>query len=322
MPYRENAPHVVIPCRPGDNRELRFALRSIERNFDYGHIWIAGAWPDWLNTTHPHLTAVKRPLPQGGKYAATRSHYRWACRNPAVSDPWVLWNDDFYCMRPVTDLPAIHRGKCVDVSPMFSTWKSKWAHGMRETEKLMRRIMPRQTLYNYDIHTPLLIHKRVMLRALDLAERLRIHAPHVRTLYGNLAKLGGVTMRDPKIDYARPQHQVGAWLSSQEHTFRSSVEAMLTAAGLDDPSAFELPGVPDRTPYRPTPGSNDARKSARKRGMRYRVIPDQDGRRRVVREETTQPVITPPSRHNERREQMAAAVTTARKGKTCRSCGR
>lgn len=283
MPYREDAPDVVLPCRPGDNRELRYALRSIDRNFDYHHIWIVGSWPAWLRLDHPRLTAVKRPT-LTPKYRTTRAHYRWACENPDVTDPWVMWNDDFYLLHPLDTLPPIHRGRCDIVTPMFAAWHSKWAIGLRETEKRLKRMMPGAVLYNYDIHTPLLVHKRQMRRALGIAEAMKIAAPHVRTLYGNLAHLGGNALHDPKVYAAKILPPNTVWLSSHENTFMTAVEPHLRRANLTGHSPFEIPGVPDHT-RTSNPKASDARYSMNKRRMRYRVLKTLDGNR-VVPEQT------------------------------------
>lgn len=315
MPHRPDAPDVVIPCRAGENRELRYALRSLEKHFDYRHIWIVGSWPRWLNRAHEHLTTIKRPT-LSPKYKTTRAHYRWACQSPEVSDPWVMWNDDFYCLRRTRELRPIHRGKNSDVLKGFASWTSKWAIGLRETDQLMRRIMPRRTLYNYDLHTPLLIHKAQMLQALDLADAMKIHAPQVRTLYGNIARLGGSPMADPKL-YRPDTHtaQTG-WLSSEERTFRTAVEAQLNAAGLQAPSKFEIPGVVDRGPYAATPAAANPQAPARRR-MRYRVLQTPDGNK-VVR----QPPATRRSDRDQRKATLAEHVNTFRKGKVgCLSCG-
>lgn len=312
MPHAPDAPDVVLPCRAGDNRELRFALRSIEKNFTYRHIWIVGAWPEWLREDHEHLSVVKRPA-YASKYRTTRAHYLWACQRAAVSDPWVLWNDDFFCLTPTSELPTLHRGRCSEVAPLYRTWTSKWAVGMRETEALMKRIMPGRTLYNYDIHVPLLVHKAAMLHALSLAEAMKTGAPHVRTLYGNLQRLGGRQISDPKTYTKRTETYTGTWLSSQEDTFRTAVEPHLNAAGLHTASPFEIPGVPDKARPAP-PGMRDPR-SYSKRRMRYRVLNTGQGNR-VVRDPE------PATNHQRRRAVLEASVKESRRGKVgCLSCG-
>jgi hypothetical protein len=296
MPHRPDAPDVVLPCRAGDNRELRYALRSLERNVDYRHIWIVGSWPGWLRLDHPHLTAVRRPT-LTDKYRTTRSHYQWACDNQDVSDPWIMWNDDFYAIRPVRELPAIHRGRCDQVTPMFATWSSKWANGLRETHALLKRTLPSQVLYNYDIHTPLLVHKRQMRRALTLAGTIKRGAPHVRTLYGNLARLGGTALADPKLYAAKILPAGTTWLSSHERTFSHAVEPHLRRAGLTGMSLFEIPGMPDHN-RTSDPRATDPRRSARKRRMRYRVLKTPDGNRVVPEQQATpKPIPTPGRNH-------------------------
>lgn len=276
MPHVPTAPDVVIPCRSGHNPELRYALRSLEAHFDYRHIWVVGAWPRWLNLNHPHLTAVRRPT-LTSKYKTTRTHYRWACEDPRVTDPWVLWNDDFYVLRPVHRLPAIHRGEMPKVLATFAHWTSRWAVGMRETNALMVRLMPRRTLYSYDIHTPLLTHKAEMLRALDYCDAMKTPAPHVRTLYGNLAQLGGRQLPDPKVYTHTPLARGQVWLSSHEGSFDHAVRPHLDAAGLTARSPFELPGMPDPRPARTAQPPRARPATDRQRRMRYRVLQTLEG---------------------------------------------
>jgi hypothetical protein len=222
---------------------------------------------------------VKRPT-LTPKYRTTRAHYRWACENPDISDPWIMWNDDFYLLHPIDKLPPIHRGRNDQVLPAFAAWHSKWAEGLRQTDAKLKRMMPGVVLYNYDIHTPLLVHKRHMRRALATAEAMRIAAPQVRTLYGNLAHLGGTQLRDPKFYAANAVPAGTTWLSSHEATFTKAIEPHLRQAGLTGHSPFEIPGVPDHAQNR-NPKASDARYSARKRRMRYRVLKTPTGNRVV-----------------------------------------
>jgi hypothetical protein len=276
MPYTPDAPDIVLPCRNGDNPELRYALRSIEQNMPYGHIWVIGAWPQWLKDSD-HLNCIARPK-QRNKYATTRAHYRFACGYQRISDPWVMWNDDFFLLRPIDQLTTMHWGPLDKACERFADWRSRWANGMRDTASLLKRLQPRARHLCYDLHTPLTIHSAAMLHALDLGSR--IPAAHIRTLYGNLAKIGGTYHSDPKT-YSTP-HNPKTWLSSHESTFASAVLPTLQHHGLTTPAAWEKRGIPDKGLRTPPRARNNR---ARQRRMTYRVLPDPTtGRQRIYRE--------------------------------------
>lgn len=276
MPHTPDAPDIVLPCRSGDNPELRYALRSLRANMPYRHIWVIGSWPEWLRD-HQHLTRIKRAT-QRNKYATTRAHYRFACNFQRISDPWVMWNDDFYLLHPITDLPVLHWGSLAQTVERFSTWTSVWARGMRETAQLLKKLKPGIRHLCYDLHAPLTVHSAYMLEALDYGSR--INGAHIRTLYGNLAGIGGTYHPDPKT-YKTPDNP-RTWLSSHESTFASAVLPTLRHRGLNTPAPWEIPGLEDRsirTPPRATINRTRARRQT------YRVLPDPvTGRQRIYRE--------------------------------------
>jgi hypothetical protein len=224
---------VVYVCRDGENPELRYSLRTLA-NVEYDRVWIFGGAPNWINTD----TVEYRHRTQGGSpYSSTRGHIWAACNTPEVSDPFVLWNDDFYAMHPVGSVPVYHRGSVERMLKEFEPLKTPWARGLRGTAALMEKYEMLAGAMSYDLHVPLIIHKAEMREALRLARIVAADAVHVRTLYGALSNIGGVEHCDPKLMRRTDPFPRGSWLSSRGETFRSTVEPVLRYL------------FPDKSPY-------------------------------------------------------------------------
>lgn len=224
---------VVYVNREGANPELRYSLRTLKK-VDHDRVWIFGGAPSWLNQN----TVEFRKRPQSGTpYSSTRGHIQAACGTSEVSDPFVLWNDDFFAMRHVGDMPVYHRGPLDAVLEKYATMKTPWGKGLRETAALIEKRGLSVGAMSYDIHLPLVIHKAEMREALRLAKSIHADAVHLRTLYGALADLGGIEHEDPKLMRRSDPFPRGAWLSSSDDTFRSTVGPVLSYL------------FPDKSPY-------------------------------------------------------------------------
>lgn len=224
---------VVYVCRDGDNPELRYSLRSLA-NVPHERVFIFGGCPAWVNTdVVTHVSSPQHVSP----YASTRAHIKAACQHAEVSDPFMLWNDDFYAMEPVDELPVMCRGSLAEMVERFAKTQTTWARGIRETAVLLRDL-GYEAPVSYDLHVPLPVHKSKMLEALKLAKRVRGDAVHVRTIYGNLAGLGGTEMLDVKMMRRSDPIPRGPWLSSGDNTFRAVVEPVLRYL-FPDPCAYE-----------------------------------------------------------------------------------
>lgn len=225
---------VVYVCRNGENPELRYSLRTLE-NVRHDKVWIFGGAPTWINDDTVLYRERKQSL---SPYYATRDHIAAACNTSEVSDPFMLWNDDFYAMRPVGDVPIYHRGPLDTMLEKFATTKTRWAKGLRETAAMLERGGLLAGAVSYDLHLPLIVHKEQMREAVRWAKTAnRVEAIHLRTLYGALMGFGGVEHPDPKLMRRSDPFPRGAWLSSGDDTFRSTVEPVLRYL------------FPDKSPY-------------------------------------------------------------------------
>lgn len=193
---------IVYPVRVDEvNLQLRYSLRSLD-NFEHDRVWLAGYRPEWVTG----VEWIPMPNDQATKYQRSTANLRAALEHPGVSDPFVLMNDDFYLTRPIDSIPVVHRGRVAMVWAYYESKYGEVAHrgaymaGMRDCWHLLERWGYEDPL-SYEVHVPMVIHKAPMLEALD---RVRVDAPgivavHKRTLYGNVAGIGGVFLFDPKV---------------------------------------------------------------------------------------------------------------------------
>jgi hypothetical protein len=213
----------VYVCRDGENPELRYSLRTLA-NVEHDRVWIFGGAPVWVDFTE--VTFRKR-MQGGSPYSSTRGHIGAACNTPEVSDPFLLWNDDFFAIQPIGEVPVYHRGPLEPMLEKYAAMKTPWGKGLRETAAAMEKRGLLADALSYDVHLPLVVHKTEMREALRLAKTIHTDAIHLRTLYGALADLGGVEHHDPKMLRRSDPFPAGAWLSSSDDTFRSTVEPVL-----------------------------------------------------------------------------------------------
>lgn len=212
---------VVYVNKDGENPELMYSLRTL-KHVNHHRVWIFGGAPVWIN---PETVTHVRRMQKGSPYRSARSHIAAACNTPDVSDPFMLWNDDFFAMRKIGKMPLLHRGPIGGVMERYANVKTVWARGLRETAAMLEERGLKDI--SYDLHAPLIVYKEQMREALRWADKARCDAIHVRTLYGNLVPLGGEIMADPKMSRRSAPFPTGPWLSSGDDTFRSTIEPVL-----------------------------------------------------------------------------------------------
>lgn len=196
----------VYVVRPGENNApLRYSLRSLQ-NVHHGHVWIFGHAPSWVT----NAWIIERPR-TGSKYETVTEHIKAACLNPDVSDPFMLWNDDFYAVEHIGPMPNLHRGSLVVEMRKFAKRRDEWARGLRGAWHLASG-----TALCYELHVPIIVHKPAMLDAIAQIRGAGIPSACRRTVYGNIARLGGLEIADVKMNRDWPS---GSWVSSNPATF-------------------------------------------------------------------------------------------------------
>lgn len=222
---------IVYLNRTGENPELLYSLRSL-KNLPHGKVWVFGGAPSWLNTDV--VKYVHNPE-RGSPYSTTRAHLAAAVRHPGVSDPFILFNDDFWVMRRVATVKPLHRGPLADLMEKANRIRTPWWKGLIEAERLLKDV---EEPLCYDIHVPMVIDKRGMQEALNFSKKMRSDAVPIRTLYGNLTGVGGDRVDDPKIMNRTDPFPRGPWLSANDAVYQTTIEPVLRYL-FPSPSPYE-----------------------------------------------------------------------------------
>lgn len=184
-----DAPDVVYVVRRGHrNDELRYSLRSLA-NVPHGRVWLAGHVPQWARAV-----GEIRMRQVGSKHANAKDNLRAACEHPDVAEEFLYFNDDFFVMRPVPSVRPLHLGPIDEVVGGYGV-QSDYTAAMNATRRILEDLGVERPV-SYELHLPMLVTKAGMLTALDLATEPRIQE---RTLFGNLAGLGGRKAADCKV---------------------------------------------------------------------------------------------------------------------------
>lgn len=233
-------PDVVYVVRRGeDNEPLRYSLRSLA-HVPHGTVWIAGYTPTWVRG----VRSIDAPQTGRSRFDRSQDNLAAACAHPEVSDSFVLFNDDFYAMEPLGEVPMLHRGRLADVigRPLGGKRRRSplaYMQTAMETGWLLTDLGVPDPL-SYDLHLPMPIDKGRMGETIEIARRKDVPAGHIRTLYGNYHQVGGQQAEDvkPREGARDPRIPDGPWLSSGDRSWRGKLGAHIRAA-LPTPSPYE-----------------------------------------------------------------------------------
>lgn len=226
-------PDIVYPLRRGKTEELRYSLRSL-RNLPHGRVWLVGHRPEWVQGVE-YIPRIQN----GTKYVNATMNLVKAAEHPDISDPFILFNDDFYVMRRMRKLPTLNRGRAIEVIHQHRIYRpGPYIRGMVQTYRMLKFMRLGWELFSYELHLPILIHKAPLLEAWERGQHLEVL--HIRTAYGNIANLGGESVPDCKV-YRANETGWESW------PFLSSNDNMNTPVGRFLKRKFRAPSRYERT---------------------------------------------------------------------------
>ena len=182
---------VVYICKPGDNEELRYSIRSVVKNLPHDKIWVVGGKPNWYIGNHIPVSQNR------SKYVNAKNNLRAICNSPEISESFILMNDDFYIINKIDTLPNTHGGFLLDkirnykINNGLDPNISVYGRMLIKTESLIYRKIKNKVI-NYELHVPMIMEKKKLSKIMLLDGLWR-------SVYGNFYNVGGIEMDDVKV---------------------------------------------------------------------------------------------------------------------------
>jgi hypothetical protein len=233
---------VVWVCRNGPNEELRYSIRSVVKNMPHNDILVVGSKPDWYKGPFLPVETFLNNRPSTNKYVNTKNNIQHIVDSAKVSDEFVFMNDDFYIMKPLDRLQYYHGGHFDNKLKTFKLYAPEASYTkMLQRTKSVLDAMGFEDPLDYTLHIPVLYQKKKLAEVLP-------YDGSIRTLYGNMHRVGGTFMEDVKVHPKRQNewapepfdymNNKTPFLSTADSAFQS-VKNNLLGSVFTKPSKYE-----------------------------------------------------------------------------------
>lgn len=161
------------------NDELKYSLRSVEQNFPHRKVWFVGGRPTGL-VPDERMTLVQK---EKTKYDRTHALLKQVCENDKITEDFVLFNDDFFVMKPWRYLPSYVSGTLEGLIGTIELTRGKpspYTERLKDTVVFLEKTLPGQNIMNYELHIPMIFNRKQLRNILK-----QTGFNGVRSIYGN-----------------------------------------------------------------------------------------------------------------------------------------
>lgn len=189
---------IIIPYKANDSGELETCIDLIEKNVSHRYIHVID------QKFHPisHVDQILK--------------LKWAIENLDLTDEFYLFNDDFFVMQPIEDIPYYHRGSLKEQSDKRRI--GYYGLALKNTVNYLGV----DTSISYELHVPMLFNKLKLHKLINslIPTIPKGKCPLIRSTYGNLYDVGGEYIEDIKNikDY-----EGKTFLSTTESSFKRDI---------------------------------------------------------------------------------------------------
>ena len=216
-----------------DTEELKYSLRSVEKNFPINRVWFVGGQPEGLE---PDIR-LKHEQVGNSKWEMIRSSMWKAVSDERLSEDFFLFNDDFFVMEPV-DTDSFRNFVDGTLERRIDELHSE--SGMNPyTRTLFKLEQELKTMHeptmNFDVHLPMLLNKEQVRSTL-----YKCSSPQMRSAIGNINRLPFVIHPDVKVYDLESVPVNETYLSTNDDTFRKGNVGKYIRETFTTKSRFEV----------------------------------------------------------------------------------
>lgn len=218
-----------------DSNEIRYSLRSIEKNFPYNKVWFVSGCPEGIKPDG----FIDFQQVGDTKWKRSTSALAAACRNDEITEDFWLFNDDFFVIRKVRSIKPMISGtllqRCKKVEARNGNMQTGYTRQLRRAAHVLR--INGYTQYDFALHVPMLINKA---KALEVMNKFP-DCPMFRSLYGNYCELESIKTKDVKItDLKMLPDEDAKFVSTEDKSFLKGAVGEYIRDLFPEPSKYEV----------------------------------------------------------------------------------
>jgi hypothetical protein len=220
---------VYVYKRTTAGRELKYSLRSACKNLSFDQAHVVGDAPLFRHSLN-HIQF------QGahGKHENAFSKLKAAIESREVSDPFVLFNDDFFILQRFAEIPYLYTGRLIDWLDVFPHRSAYY----QKAQKTLSLVGERALIF--EVHFPIVYFKdklRFLIKKYDLPAGIML-----RTLYCNEYKVHHHQSSDYKARSAAElmKYSQMPFCSTSEQAARTQTFRNVMSQLFPDRSRFEI----------------------------------------------------------------------------------
>lgn len=216
--------------------EIIYSVRSVVENFPYNRIVFYGGKPKGIEPD------IYIEVEQIGfdRYDKVNYTLNKICAADNLTDNFWLFNDDFFIMKPIEELPHAFRGtmehRINNLNFIYGP-SGGYIKAMKTTKDYL--MCNGFDTLDYALHIPMLINRELGAKTLEEHPNQKLFRP----LYGNINKLGGVQMDDVKVYRTGDEPDKDSpLLSTKDNSFKYGLVGEYIRDIFDKPCKYEREG--------------------------------------------------------------------------------